>query len=59
MLMQIAQNYDDIAHFKFGRQHVYLVNKSEYIENILIKDCNNFIENRDYWYLRGFWEKGL
>ena len=25
-LMEIAHTYGDIAHFKFGRQHVYLLN---------------------------------
>ncbi len=44
--MQIAQDYGEIAHFKFGRQHVYLVDSPDYIENILIRDYKNFIKSR-------------
>lgn len=32
-LMKIAYTYGDITHFKFGRQHVYLFNDPEYIED--------------------------
>jgi cytochrome P450 len=46
MLMKIAYTYGDISHFKFGRQHVYLVNNPQYIENILIRDHQNFIKSR-------------
>ena len=46
MLMKIAYTYGDISHFKFGRQHMYLVNDPQYIENILIKDNKNFIKSR-------------
>src|SRR5437867_7579716 len=46
MLMKIAYTYGDISHFKFGRQHVYLVNNPEQIENILIRDHKNFIKSR-------------
>src|ERR671930_2189364 len=46
MLMKIAYTYGDISHFKFGRQHVYLVNNPQYIENILIRDHKNFIKSR-------------
>lgn len=46
MLMKIAYTYGDISHFKFGRQHVYLVNDPQHIENILIRDHKNFIKSR-------------
>ena len=46
MLMKIAHTYGDISHFKFGRQHVYLVNNPQYIENILVRDQKNFIKSR-------------
>ncbi|MFL6413368.1 MAG: hypothetical protein ACJ71K_19270, partial [Nitrososphaeraceae archaeon] len=32
-LMSIAYKYGDIAHFKFGKQHVYLLNNPQYIED--------------------------
>jgi hypothetical protein len=31
-LMDIAHTYGDICHFKFGRQHIYLLNNPDYIE---------------------------
>ena len=45
-LMDIAYTYGDIAHFKFGRQHVYLINNPRYIEDILIRNYKNFIKSR-------------
>lgn len=43
-LMDIAHTYGDICHFKFGRQHIYLLNNPDYIEGILIRDNINFIK---------------
>jgi cytochrome P450 len=45
-LMDIAYSYGDIAHFKFGRQHVYLFNNPHYIEDALIRNHKNFIKSR-------------
>src|SRR5689334_21967111 len=45
-VMDIAYTYGDIAHFKFGRQHVYLINNPRYIEDILIRNYKNFIKSR-------------
>jgi cytochrome P450 len=45
-LMDITYTYGDIAHFKFGRQHVYLINNPHYIEDILIRNYKNFIKSR-------------
>jgi cytochrome P450 len=45
-LMDIAYTYGDISHFKFGRQHVYLINNPHYIEDILIRNHKNFIKSR-------------
>ena len=45
-LMDIAHTYGDICHFKFGRQHIYLLNSPDYIEGILIRDHKNFIKSR-------------
>jgi cytochrome P450 len=46
MLMKIACRYGEISHFKIGRQHVYLVNNPQFIEDILIKDYKRFIKSR-------------
>jgi cytochrome P450 len=45
-LMDIAHSYGDICHFKFGKQHIYLLNNPHYIEEVLIKNHNNFIKSR-------------
>ncbi|HYA83640.1 MAG TPA: cytochrome P450 [Candidatus Bathyarchaeia archaeon] len=45
-LMEIAHTYGDICHFKFGRQHIYLLNNPDYIEGILIRDHKNFVKSR-------------
>lgn len=45
-LMDIAYTYGDISHFKFGRQHVYLINNPHCIEDILIRNHKNFIKSR-------------
>jgi cytochrome P450 len=45
-LMKIAYTYGDISHFKFGRQHIYLLNDPEYIEDVLIRNYKNFIKSR-------------
>ena len=45
-LMKIASTYGGISHFKFGRQHVYLFNDPEYIEDVLIRNYKNFIKSR-------------
>ena len=45
-LMNIAHMYGEIAHFKFGRQHVYLFNEPTYIEDVLIRNHKNFIKSR-------------
>jgi cytochrome P450 len=45
-LMDIARTYGDICHFKFGRQHIYLLNNPDYIEDVLIRNYKNFIKSR-------------
>ena len=45
-LTEIAYTYGDVAHFKFGRQHVYLLNNPQYIEDMLIRNYRTFIKSR-------------
>ena len=59
VLMKIAYTYGDISHFKFGRQHVYLINNPQYIENILIRDYKNFIKSRGLQVSRRLLGEGL
>jgi cytochrome P450 len=42
----LVRTYGDICHFKFGRQHVYLLNDPDYIEDILVKNHKNFTKNK-------------
>lgn len=46
MLVDIENTYGDISHFKLGKQHIYLVNDPQCIEDILIKDYKNFIKSK-------------
>jgi cytochrome P450 len=44
-LMNVAHTYSNIAHFKLGRRHVYLLNEPRYIEDVLIRNHKNFIKS--------------
>jgi cytochrome P450 len=46
LLMDVSHTYGDIAHFKFGRQNVYLLNHPDYIEDVLVTNYKNFIKSR-------------
>lgn len=46
LLIDISHTYGDIAHFKFGRQNVYLLNHPDYIEDVLVTNYKNFIKSR-------------
>ena len=46
VLIDISHTYGDIAHFKFGRQNVYLLNHPDYIEDVLVTNYKNFIKSR-------------
>lgn len=37
-LIKISKEYGDIIHFMLGKQHVYLLNNPDYIEDVLIKN---------------------
>jgi len=45
-LMETAKTFGDISHFKFGKQHIYLLSNPQYIEDVLIKDHDCFIKSR-------------
>jgi cytochrome P450 len=46
LLMDVSHTYGDIAHFKFGRQNVYLLNHPDFIEDVLVTNYKNFIKSR-------------
>ncbi len=45
-LTDISRTYGDITHFKFGRQHVYLLNHPDYIEDVLVTNHKSFIKSK-------------
>ena len=45
-LMQLAQEYGDVVHFKLGPQHVFLVNNPDYIKDVLVTNHCNFLKGR-------------
>ena len=46
VLYNLSKEYGDISHFKFGGQHIYLINHPDYIKEILVTHNNNFIKSR-------------
>ncbi len=46
VLHNLSKEYGDISHFKFGKQHIYLVNNPDYIKDVLVNYDNNFIKSR-------------
>jgi cytochrome P450 len=46
VLIDISHTYGDLAHFKFGRQNVYLLNHPDYIEDVLVTNYKNFTKSR-------------
>jgi cytochrome P450 len=46
VLHNLSKEYGDISHFKFGGQHIYLINHPDYIKDVLVTYNNNFIKSR-------------
>ena len=59
VLIDISHTYGDIAHFKFGRQNVYLLNHPDYIEDVLVTNYKNFIKSRGLQVSRRLLGNGL
>ena len=55
----IAKKYGDISHFKLARQHVYLINNPNYIEQVLIYDHHNFKKGKRLQTAKRFLGEGL
>ena len=58
-LQSISSTYGDISYFKLGRQHVYLINKPEYIEKVLVYDHRNFTKGRRLQIAKALLGEGL
>src|SRR4249919_899234 len=59
VLIDTSHTYGDIAHFKFGRQNVYLLNRPDYIEDVLVTNYKNFIKSRGLQVSRRLLGNGL
>ncbi len=45
-LTNLAREYGDIAHFRIGSQHVFLLNHPDYIRDVLVTHQTNFLKAR-------------
>ncbi len=45
-LKRTAEQYGDIAYFRLGPQHVFLLNRPDYIQYVLVTNQNNFTKSR-------------
>ncbi|MBC8333139.1 MAG: cytochrome P450 [Anaerolineae bacterium] len=44
--LNLAAQYGDIVHFMLGRQHIYLINHPDFIQEVLITQQRNFTKGR-------------
>lgn len=56
---EIATVYGDISYFRLGRQHAYLMNSHDYIEQVLIYDHKNFKKGKRLQAAKRFLGEGL
>ena len=45
-LLKIAREYGDIAYFKLGRLQMYLLNRPDFIQDILVTNSRNYTKSR-------------
>jgi cytochrome P450 len=45
-LLRNAREYGDLVHLRLARQHAYLVNRPEWIRDILVTHQSNFVKSR-------------
>jgi len=51
--------YGDISHFRFGNQHIYLLNHPDYIRDVLVTYNSNFVKSRGLQLARKVLGEGL
>jgi cytochrome P450 len=59
VLHNLSKEYGDISHFKFGGQHIYLINHPDYIKDVLVTYNNNFIKSRGLQLAKSVLGEGL
>ncbi|HVP51605.1 MAG TPA: cytochrome P450 [Terriglobales bacterium] len=45
-LLRLAQHYGDVAHFRLGKQHTYLLNHPDLIQDVLVTQATKFMKGR-------------
>lgn len=46
ILLNLAAQYGDLVHFRVGRQHVYLLNHPDFIQNVVIEQQHAFSKSQ-------------
>lgn len=59
MLMKMARQYGDIAHFRLGFVHSYMLNRPEYIKDVLIVHNQDVIKSRGLQMAKSVLGEGL
>jgi cytochrome P450 len=58
-LINVAREYPDVAHFKLGPQHTFLLSHPDYIQNVLVAHDWNFVKGRGLERAKKVLGKGL
>src|SRR5215211_9210008 len=58
-LIKVARDYPDVAHFKLGPQHTFLLSHPDYIQNVLVAHDWNFLKGRGLQRAKKVLGKGL
>ena len=58
-LMKVARDYPDVAHFKLGPQHTFLLSHPDHIQNVLVAHDWNFLKGRGLQRAKKVLGKGL
>jgi cytochrome P450 len=45
-LLKVAREYGDLAYFKMGPQHMYLINRPDWIQDVLVTHAGKFRKSR-------------
>lgn len=45
-LLQLSRTYGDIASFRVGRHQMYLLNRPDYIQEVLVTSQGSFVKGR-------------
>ena len=45
-LLWLSRNFGDISHFKVGRHHMYLLNRPDFIQDVLVTSHSGYVKGR-------------